>query len=99
MSVRQTGFAMLCSNSVQEAHDMTLISQAATLKLRVPFLHFFDGFRTSQNPDVYFQGRESVNQYYNVTRRLFKNVWNIFLNLQVECISSLIMSVLKMPIV
>ena len=47
MSVRQTGFAMLCSNSVQEAHDMALISQASTLKSRIPFLHFFDGFRTS----------------------------------------------------
>jgi len=107
MSVRQTGFAMLCSNSVQEAHDMALIAQASTLKSRIPFLHFFDGFRTSheinkieliddeiikamidedlikkhrqnaltpdnpfirgtsQNPDVYFQGRESVNSYYN----------------------------------
>ena len=106
MSVRQTGFAMLCSNSVQEAHDFALIAQAATLKSRIPFLHFFDGFRTSheinkidliddetmkemlddeliqahraraltpdnpfirgtsQNPDVYFQGRESVNSYY-----------------------------------
>ncbi len=47
MSVRQTGFAMLASSSVQEAHDNALISQAATLKTRVPFLHFFDGFRTS----------------------------------------------------
>ncbi|MFT7859647.1 MAG: pyruvate:ferredoxin (flavodoxin) oxidoreductase [Sulfurimonas sp.] len=109
MSVRQSGFAMLCSNSVQEAHDMTLISQAASLKSRIPFLHFFDGFRTShevdkidllddktikymvdetlikahreralspdhpfirgtsQNPDIYFQGRESVNSYYEIT--------------------------------
>jgi len=106
MSVRQTGFALLASNSVQEAHDMALIAQAASLKSRIPFLHFFDGFRTShevskielledatlesmideqlvqehreralspdspvirgtsQNPDVYFQGRESVNSYY-----------------------------------
>ncbi len=47
MACRQTGFAMLCSNSVQEAHDFALIGQAATLKARVPFLHFFDGFRTS----------------------------------------------------
>ncbi|MCG3138586.1 MAG: Pyruvate-flavodoxin oxidoreductase [Phycisphaerae bacterium] len=47
MSVRQTGFALLCSNSVQEAHDMACIAQAASLESRVPFLHFFDGFRTS----------------------------------------------------
>jgi pyruvate-ferredoxin/flavodoxin oxidoreductase len=47
MSVRSTGWAMLSSCSVGEAHDMALISQAATLKSRVPFLHFFDGFRTS----------------------------------------------------
>ncbi|HVT88341.1 MAG TPA: pyruvate:ferredoxin (flavodoxin) oxidoreductase [Tepidisphaeraceae bacterium] len=47
MACRQTGFAMLCSASVQEAHDMALISHAATLRSRVPFLHFFDGFRTS----------------------------------------------------
>ncbi|MEA3289317.1 MAG: pyruvate:ferredoxin (flavodoxin) oxidoreductase, partial [Campylobacterota bacterium] len=106
MGVRQTGFALLASNSVQEAHDFALISQAASLNSRIPFLHFFDGFRTShevskievldqkilndmidselvlehrnramtpdnpvlrgtsQNPDVYFQGRESVNRYY-----------------------------------
>jgi pyruvate-ferredoxin/flavodoxin oxidoreductase len=106
MAVRQTGFALLCSNSVQEAHDMTLIGSAAALESRVPFLHFFDGWRTSsevakfeeltsddmrtmitdemvaahrargmnpdrpvirgtsQNPDVYFQGRETVNKYY-----------------------------------
>jgi pyruvate-ferredoxin/flavodoxin oxidoreductase len=109
MSARQTGFAMLSSNSVQEAHDFALIAQAATLASRIPFLHFFDGFRTShevskielidegtmkamidddlikshrkraltpdnpfirgtsQNPDVYFQGRESVNSYYDKT--------------------------------
>jgi pyruvate-ferredoxin/flavodoxin oxidoreductase len=106
MAVRMTGFAMLASGSVQEAQDMALIAQAATLKSRVPFLHFFDGFRTSheinkiiqltddemramvdedaihahrerglspdhpvlrgtaQNPDVYFQGRETVNPFY-----------------------------------
>ena len=108
-ATRTTGFALLASRSVQEAHDMALISQAATLKTRVPFLHFFDGFRTShevnkiellseddmramidqklinehraramspnhpvlrgtaQNPDVFFQGRETVNSYYNAT--------------------------------
>ena len=106
MAARTTGFAMLSSASVQEAHDMALISQAATLKARIPFMHFFDGFRTSheinkiklipdaqirsmisdelvnehrfrslnpdrpfirgtaQNPDVYFQGRETVNPFY-----------------------------------
>ena len=47
MGCRQTGFAMLCSNSVQEAHDMALIAHISTLKTRVPFMHFFDGFRTS----------------------------------------------------
>src|SRR6201987_984968 len=47
MAVRQTGFALLSSASVQEAHDLTLVAQAATLRTRVPFVHFFDGFRTS----------------------------------------------------
>jgi len=47
MAARQTGFALLCSANVQEAHDFALIAQAATLKARVPFLHFMDGFRTS----------------------------------------------------
>ena len=47
MACRQTGFAMLASNSVQEAHDMALVAHLATLKAKVPFLHFFDGFRTS----------------------------------------------------
>src|SRR5579885_3416964 len=47
MACRQTGFAMLCSASVQEAHDMACIAHAATLDSRVPFMHFFDGFRTS----------------------------------------------------
>jgi pyruvate-ferredoxin/flavodoxin oxidoreductase len=106
MAVRQTGFALLASASVQEAHDMALVAQAATLATRVPFVHFFDGFRTShelntiemlsdddlralvpaelvrahrgralsperpfirgtaQNPDVYFQARETVNPFY-----------------------------------
>jgi pyruvate-ferredoxin/flavodoxin oxidoreductase len=106
MAVRETGFALLASSSVQEAHDLALVAQAATLSSRVPFLHFFDGFRTShelntidllddddllalvppelvrahrqramspehpfirgtsQNPDVYFQARETVNPYY-----------------------------------
>jgi len=47
MACRQTGFALLCANSVQEAHDMAAIAHAATLESRIPFLHFFDGFRTS----------------------------------------------------
>ena len=106
MAVRQTGFALLGSSSVQEAHDLALVAQAATVRARVPFVHFFDGFRTShelntietlsdedllalvpeelvlrhraralsperacirgtsQNPDVYFQARETVNPYY-----------------------------------
>jgi len=106
MAVRQTGWALLSSGSVQEAHDFAAISQMATLTSRIPFLHFFDGFRTShevakiyqisdeelrslvdddlvrahraraldpnrpvlrgtaQNPDVYFQGRETVNPFY-----------------------------------
>jgi len=106
MATRATGFALLASNSVQEAMDFPLIAQAASLESRVPFLHFFDGFRTSheiskvefltpeemkavidddlviehrkrslspdrpfirgtaQNPDVFFQGKETVNPYY-----------------------------------
>ncbi|MCG9894913.1 MAG: pyruvate:ferredoxin (flavodoxin) oxidoreductase, partial [Fimbriimonadaceae bacterium] len=52
MAVRQTGFAMLSSASVQEAHDMAAIAQAATLESRIPFLHFFDGFRTSHEVNV-----------------------------------------------
>src|SRR5262249_53569910 len=47
MACRQTGFALLCSNSVQEAQDMAAIAHASTLETRIPFLHFFDGFRTS----------------------------------------------------
>ncbi len=47
MAARQTGFAMLASGSVQEVHDLALVSQVASLESRVPFLHFFDGFRTS----------------------------------------------------
>jgi pyruvate-ferredoxin/flavodoxin oxidoreductase len=47
MACRQTGFAMLCSGSVQEAHDLALVAHRATLDARLPFMHFFDGFRTS----------------------------------------------------
>ena len=106
MAVRQTGFALLGAASVQEAHDMALVAHASTLRTRIPFVHFFDGFRTShelntvemltdedlaalvpeelvrehrargltperpfirgtaQNPDVYFQARETVNPFY-----------------------------------
>ncbi|HEX8038392.1 MAG TPA: pyruvate:ferredoxin (flavodoxin) oxidoreductase, partial [Chryseosolibacter sp.] len=106
MAARGTGFAMLASSNVQEAQDMAVIAHLATLESRIPFLHFFDGFRTShsvqkiipvsyddlrslvdmklvedfrktalrpddpvckvgaQNPDVYFQGRETVNRFY-----------------------------------
>ncbi|MDY3025530.1 MAG: pyruvate:ferredoxin (flavodoxin) oxidoreductase, partial [Candidatus Faecivicinus sp.] len=120
MSCRQTGFAMLASNSVQEAHDMALVAHLSTLKASVPFLHFFDGFRTSheiqkfdaidpknnyeeirslvdwakvdqfrkgglnpehphqqgtaQNPDIYFQGREAANKYYEATPAIVEEV-------------------------
>src|SRR3954454_7933257 len=47
MACRSTGFAMLCAGSVQEAQDLAAVAQAATLESRIPFLHFFDGFRTS----------------------------------------------------
>jgi len=107
MAARATGFGMLGSGSVQEAHDFAAISQAASLESRIPFLHFFEGFRishelnkvemlsdeiltemlseeavmahrsralnpekpvlrgTAQNPDVFFQARETVNPYYD----------------------------------
>lgn len=109
MAARGTGFALLASSSVQEAHDLALIAHASTLLCRIPFMHFFDGFRTShevnkislisdaviremisdrlvrehrkrglrpdnpfirgtaQNPDVYFQARETVNPFYAAT--------------------------------
>ena len=52
MAARGTGFALLCSSSVQEAHDLAAVAAAATLRARVPFLHFFDGFRTSHEVNV-----------------------------------------------
>ncbi|HEX5616165.1 MAG TPA: pyruvate:ferredoxin (flavodoxin) oxidoreductase, partial [Acidimicrobiia bacterium] len=52
MTARGTGFAMLCASSVQEAHDFALVAHAATLRARIPFLHFFDGFRTSHELNV-----------------------------------------------
>lgn len=116
MAARQTGFAMLASASVQEAMDLALVSHIATLKASVPFMHFFDGFRTShevskievieydemaklvdmeaiktfrkralnpehphqrgtaQNPDIYFQGREASNKYYDATPAIVADV-------------------------
>lgn len=112
MAVRSSGWGMLFANNVQEVMDFALISQAATLKSRIPFLHIFDGFRTSheiskievlpdavikkmiqpelvkahrdrgmnpnnpfirgtaQNPDVFFQARETTNSFYNETPRI-----------------------------
>src|SRR5512145_694894 len=55
MAVRQTGWALLSSGSVQEAHDFAAIAEAATLRARVPFLHFFDGFRTSHEVNKIIQ--------------------------------------------
>jgi pyruvate-ferredoxin/flavodoxin oxidoreductase len=120
MATRQTGFALLCSNSIQEVMDFALIAQAASLESRVPFLHFFDGFRTSheiqkiellsnedmlamlpdelvfahrlrglspdrptirgtaQNPDVYFQGRETVNKFYLKTPGIVQKAMDKF---------------------
>jgi len=123
MACRATGFALLSSNSVQEAMDLALIAHAATLESRIPFLHFFDGFRTShevskieqlnlddmramiddelvrahraralspdhpvlrgsaQNPDVYFQARETVNPYYLACPTIVQNVMEKFARL------------------
>ncbi|MCJ7502300.1 MAG: pyruvate:ferredoxin (flavodoxin) oxidoreductase, partial [Acidobacteriia bacterium] len=123
MATRQTGFALLASNSVQEAMDFALLAQAATLEARIPFLHFFDGFRTShevakveqlneadlramiddelvhahraralspdrpfirgtaQNPDVFFQARETVNPYYLAAPTIVENVMDKFARL------------------
>ncbi len=120
MSTRAAGWGMLASNSVQEVMDFALISQAATLEARVPFIHFFDGFRTShevqkieqltdedlralisddlvqahrlrgltpdnpvmrgtaQNPDVYFQGRESCNPYYDACPDIVQKAMDAF---------------------
>ncbi|MCA9522346.1 MAG: pyruvate:ferredoxin (flavodoxin) oxidoreductase, partial [Myxococcales bacterium] len=120
MATRPTGFGLLASGSVQEAHDFALISQAASLESRVPFVHFFDGFRTSheisdiemlqdaqmlalidedaitehrrralspehpvvrgtaQNPDIFFQARETVNPYYDACPRVVERVFEAF---------------------
>ena len=120
MSARSTGWAILFSNSVQEVMDLALISHAATLETRLPFLHAFDGFRTShelqkieiisdeiiekmipmervmehraraltpdrpfirgtaQNPDVYFQARESSNPFYDATPEMVQQLMDQF---------------------
>ncbi|MHC5091847.1 MAG: pyruvate:ferredoxin (flavodoxin) oxidoreductase, partial [Planctomycetota bacterium] len=120
MACRQTGYAMLASNNVQEVMDLALIAQQSTLATRIPFLHFFDGFRTShevqkveeityedmraviddsliaahkarslspdhptisgtaQNPDVYFQGRETVNKFYMKTPAIVQKTMDQF---------------------
>jgi pyruvate-ferredoxin/flavodoxin oxidoreductase len=74
MAMRMTGMAMLCSNSVQEAMDMALIAHAATLEARVPFIHFFDGFRTSHEVQKIEQltlddMREMINDDYVIEHR------------------------------
>ncbi|MBE9242181.1 pyruvate:ferredoxin (flavodoxin) oxidoreductase [Synechocystis salina] len=116
MAARNTGFALLSSNSVQEAHDFALIATATSFATRIPGLHFFDGFRTSheeqkiellpesvlrslikdedvvahreraltpdrpklrgtaQNPDVYFQARETVNPFYDAYPAVLEQV-------------------------
>lgn len=120
MATRGTGFAMLASSDVQEAQDMAVIAHLSTLESKIPFLHFFDGFRTShsiqkivpieyadmlsmldmkyveeframalkpeapmckvgaQNPDVYFQGRETVNKYYDACPAIVKKYMKMF---------------------
>jgi len=120
MGVRSAGWGMLFANSVQEAMDFSLISQASTLSSRIPFLHIFDGFRTSheiskievisdsvikkmidvelvrahknrgmdpsnpfirgtaQNPDVFFQSRETVNPFYSATPEIVDSVMRDF---------------------
>src|SRR5580658_9677334 len=62
MAVRPTGFAMLCSASVQEAHDCALLAQMATLESRVPFVHFFDGFRTSHELNTLDRSEEHTSE-------------------------------------
>lgn len=123
MACRACGWAMLASNNPQEVMDMALIAHASTLKTRVPFLHFFDGFRTShelsvveeltfddmhhmiddelvrshrarslnpdkpsikgtsQNPDVYFQGRETVNKYMDKLPKILQSEMDKFASL------------------
>lgn len=123
MAARSTGYAFLGSASVQEAHDFALIAQAASLASRIPFVHFFDGFRTShetntiesidkhtikemmddplitahrlrglspnrpvvrgttQGPDVFFQGREAVNSFYDACPDIVQRQMEVFAKL------------------
>ena len=118
MSTRQTGFAMLCEGSVQEVMDLAGVAHLSTIKSKVPFVNFFDGFRTSheiqkieaidqddlaalidqdalsdfrkralspenpstrgtaENPDVFFQHRESSNEYYNTVPEIVEDYMN-----------------------
>ncbi len=127
MATRQTGMALLSSQAVQAAHDLAAIAQAATLKASVPFIHFFDGFRTSheintytpideeilkalidekelvefrkrglnpdapvirgtaQNPDVYFQGRERSNPFYQAVPAIVEEKMRLFEKLTGRC--------------
>jgi len=120
MATRSTGFGLYASNSIQEIMDAALISQAASLKSRIPFVHFFDGFRsshevqkieelsdedmhaminddmvfehrkralspdepvirgTAQNPDVFFQARETVNPFYNACPAIVQDMMDKF---------------------
>jgi len=73
MSVRQTGFAMLSSHSVQQAHDMAAIAHSATLKSRVPFLHFFDGFRTSHEESTLERIEDDVLRQMMPDKLVVKN--------------------------
>mgnify|MGYP000974533244 FL=1 len=118
MACRQTGFALLASTNVQEVMDLACVAHLSTLSARVPFLHFFDGFRTSneyqkieplesehmeklldktaleefrkrglnperpvikgtaQNPDIYFQGREAANPFYEAVPEIVEDYMN-----------------------
>ena len=120
MSARNTGFALMAASSIQEVQDLAVISHLATMESRIPFLNFFDGFRTShsikkieavdeeviksmlnleaiknfklnslsperpmckvgaENPDVYFQGRETVNKYYDACPKIVKKYMKMF---------------------
>ena len=73
MFCRATGWAMLCSNSVQEAMDLALIAHAATLESRIPFLHFFDGFRTSHEVNkIQMLSEDDMRAVFN-TARVFEH--------------------------
>ena len=76
MAARATGFAMLASNSVQEAADFALIAQAATLESRIPFLHFFDGFRTSHEVNKIDAAQRRRPARADSTKTLFGSIAN-----------------------